>query len=78
MIVPANRLNMSFTDFEKGIPTIPFCQRAKQLHHAEDANLLARFNESERRQNILRSITAIKHEPTKEEIKRWIDATKTA
>jgi len=67
---------MSYHDFEHGTPTVPFCQR-KPEPTIEDYDLLSRFKESERRLKILRLITGGDHEPTEEEMKRWIAAVTT-
>ncbi len=65
---------MSFSDFEQGTPSVPFCQRQKKQQNAQaDADdMLEMFQESERRLNILRIISGDQHEPTDEEIRRWI------
>jgi len=66
---------MSYSDFERGIPSVPFCQRQPKPT-IEDHDLLSRFKESERRLKILRFITGGDHEPTEAEMKRWIAAVK--
>lgn len=67
---------MSYIDFERGNPTIPFVQRRKQKLTEQPDNLLGLFKESEHRLKILRSLTGTDHEPTEEEIKKWICATR--
>ena len=67
---------MSFIDFERGNPTIPFIQRHREQQTQPERDLLADFKESERRLTILRSFTGANHEPTEEEMRRWICATR--
>jgi hypothetical protein len=61
---------MSFSDFDKGTPSKPFCQRSKKAE--VDMEMLARFHESERRLSILRSRDGETHTPTDREILRWL------
>ena len=67
---------MSFLDLERGNPTIPFVQGRKQKLTDQPDKLLGLFKESERRLNILRSLTGTDHQPTEEEIKKWIYSTR--
>ena len=67
---------MSFIDLEREIQTTPFVQRRKQQLTEQPDNLLGLLKESEHRLNILRSLTGTDHEPTEEEIKKWICATR--
>jgi hypothetical protein len=66
---------MSYSDFERGIKTVPFCQR-KTESDAKDNHLINEFFESERRLSMLRSFTAEDRPPTLEEMKKWIDKQK--
>ena len=67
---------MSFLDLERGNPTTPFVQRRKQKLTEQPDKLLGLFKESERRLTILRSFTGANHEPSDEEMKRWICSTR--
>ena len=66
---------MSYADFDKGTSSSSLVMKRSFADRDQD-DLLGRFKECERRLTVLRLFTGGDHEPTEEEMIKWLEAIK--